>query len=180
MWQTFEALLQNISTRIQLYYLSNNLMYNARAVSTLSNESFFSDLVHFDKESHGYRKGVNVCKVFGRVVLINYFKHKQDRNYFLSASVKGKYEVKLAENNICRYQRETAFNHQGLYRDHFFDFPNELQSHRVRHDGITTGLASLRTNPGVHVFFHTNEQTILPEICDGGEVKGFTLEKNIY
>ena len=103
MWQTFEALLQNISMRIQLYYLSNNLMYNARAVSTLSNESFFSYLVRFDKESHGYPKGVNVCKVFGRVVLINYFKHKQDRNYFLSATVKGKYEVKLAENNILRY-----------------------------------------------------------------------------
>ena len=28
-WQTFEALLQNISTRIQLYYLSSNLTYNA-------------------------------------------------------------------------------------------------------------------------------------------------------
>ena len=179
-WQTFEALLQNISTRIQLYYLSNNLMYNARAVSTLSNESFFSDLVRFDKESHGYPKGVNVCKVFGRVVLINYFKHKRDRNYFLSATVKGKYEVKLAESNIRRYRRETAFNHQGLYRDHFFDFPNELQSHRVRRDDITTGLASLRTNPGVRVFFHTNEQTILPEIHGGREVKGFTLEKNIY
>ena len=64
-------------------------MYNARAVSTLSNESFFSDLVRFDKESHGYPKGVNVCKVFGRVVLINYFKHKWDHNYFLSATVKG-------------------------------------------------------------------------------------------
>ena len=89
--------------RIQLYYLSNNLMYNARAVSTLSNESFFLDLVCFDKESHGYPKGVNVCKVFSRVVLINYFKHKHDPNYFLSATVKAKYEVKLAENNICRY-----------------------------------------------------------------------------
>ena len=142
MWQTFEALLQKISTRIQLYYLLNNLMYNARAVSTLSNESFFSNLVRFDKESHGYPKGVNVCKVSGRVVLINYFKHKCDRNYFLSATIKKKYEVKLAENNIRRYRRETAFNHQGLYRDHFFDFPNELQSHHVRRDDITTGLAS--------------------------------------
>ena len=179
-WQTFEALLQNISTKIQLYYLSNNLMYNARAVSTLSNESFFSDLVRFDKESHGYPKGVNVCKVFSRVVLINYFKHKRDCNYFLSATVKGKYEVKLAESNIHRYRRETAFNHQGLYRDHFFDFPNELQSYRVRPDDITTGLALLRTNPSVRVFFRTNEQTILPEIHGGREVKDFTLEKNIY
>ena len=29
-------------------------------------------------------------------------------------------------------------------------------------------------------FFRTNEQTILPETCGGREVKGFTLEKNIY
>ena len=81
-------------------------MYNARAVSTLSNESFFSDFVCFDKESHGYPKGVNVCKVFSRVVLINYFKHKHDPNYFLSATVKAKYEVKLAENNICRTEEK--------------------------------------------------------------------------
>ena len=72
MWQTFKALLQSISTHIQLYYMSQNFTYNARAVSTLANESFFSNLVHYDKESHGYPKGVNVCKVLGCVVLINF------------------------------------------------------------------------------------------------------------
>ena len=179
-WQTFEALLQNISTRIQLYYFSSNLTYNARAVSTLSNESFFADLVRYDKESHGYPKGVNVRKVFGRVVLINYFKHKRDRNYFLSATIKGKYEIKLAEHNHRRYIQENSQNYVGLYRNHFFDFPNELTSHRVRREDITTGLASLRTNPGVRIFFRTNEGTILPETRGGRQVKGFTLEKNVY
>ena len=179
-WQTFEALLQNISTRIQLYYLSSNLTYNARSVSTLSNESFFSDLVRLDKESHGYPKGVNVSKVFGRCVLINFFKHKRDRNYFLAPTIKCKYEVKLAESNLRRYRRETAFHHSGLYRDHFFDFPNELKSQRVRRDDITTGLSALRTNPGVRIFFRTNEHNILPEVRGGRQVKGFTLEKNVY
>ena len=47
-----QVLLQNISTRPQLYYLSNSLTCNARSVSTLSNESFFADLVRYDKESH--------------------------------------------------------------------------------------------------------------------------------
>ena len=162
-WQTYEALLQNISTRIQLYYLSSNLTYNARAVSTLSNESFFADLVRYDKESHRYPKGVNVRKVFGRVVLINFFKHKHDRNYFLSATVKGKYKIKLVEHNHRRYIRESSFNYMGLYRNHFFDFPNELTSHRVRRDDITTGLAALCTNPGVRIFFKTNEGNIMPE-----------------
>ena len=162
-WQMYEALLQNISTRIQLYYFSSNLKYNARAVSMLSNESFFADLVRYDKESHGYPKGVNVQKVFGRVVLINFFKYKQDRNYFLSATVKGKYEKKLAEHNQRCYIHESSLNHTGLYRSHFFDFLNELTSHRVHRDDITTGLAALRTNPGVRVFFKTNEGNILPE-----------------
>ena len=75
-WQTYEALLQLISTRIQLYQFAAEGTYNARAVSTLSNESFFSDLVRYDKESHGYLKGTNISRVFGRVVLINHFKHK--------------------------------------------------------------------------------------------------------
>ena len=43
-----------------------------------------------------------------------------------------------------------------------------------------TGLASLRTNPGVRVFFKTNEGNILPEIRGGRQTKGFTLKKNIY
>ena len=59
-WQTYEALLQMISTRIQLYTFAQDGTYNARSVSTLSNESFFSDLVRYDKESHGYLKGTNV------------------------------------------------------------------------------------------------------------------------
>ena len=99
-WQTFEAILQSISTRIQLYYFTRECLYNARAVSTLANESFFSDLVRYDKESHGYPKGTNVARVFGRVVLINHFKHKCDKKYYLTATIKTKYEIKLAENSF--------------------------------------------------------------------------------
>ena len=142
--------------------------------------SFFSDLIRYDKESHGYPKGVNVCKVLGHVVLINFFKHKRNKNYFLSATVKGKYEIKLAENNLRRYIRESSYNQAGMYRYQYFYFPNELNSQRVWRDDITTGLASLRTNPGVQVFFQTNEGNILPEIRGGREVKGFSLTKNVY
>ena len=41
---TFQGILQNISTRIQLYRLSQNNTYNQQSVSTLAVESFFSDL----------------------------------------------------------------------------------------------------------------------------------------
>ena len=79
---------------------SRDKTYNARAVSTLANESFFANLVRYDKESHGYPKGSNVSRVFGHVVLINYFKHKCDKNYVLSATIKGKYDIKLAEDDF--------------------------------------------------------------------------------
>ena len=99
-WQTFEALLQSISTCIQLYYMSRNFTYNARAVSTLANESFFSDLVCYDKESHGYPEGVNVCKVLGHVVLINFFKHKRNKN--ISFLQQSKENMKLSwPKTIC-------------------------------------------------------------------------------
>ena len=128
-WQTYEAILQMISTRIQLYSFAHYGTYNSRAVSTLANESFFADLVRYDKESHGYPKGPNVSQVFGRVVLLNHFKHKGDKNYRLSATIKGKYEIKLADDHEHRCALETALNYDGLYRNHFFDYPNVLKSH---------------------------------------------------
>ena len=174
-------MLQTISTCIQLYCETKTGTYNARAVSTLANESFFADLVRYDKESHGYPKGTNVSRVFfGRVVLINHFKHKRDKNYFLSATIKSKYEIKLAEESKEQLMCESLFNHNGIYRNHFFDFPNVLKSQRVRRADITTGLAVLRTTDGVRRWFKTVEANILSEICGGNKVKGFTLDKNVY
>ena len=45
-WQTYEVLLQMISTQIQLYTFAKEGMYNVRSVSTLSNEFFrrFSEI----------------------------------------------------------------------------------------------------------------------------------------
>ena len=42
--QTWEAILQLISTQLYLYSLANNNTYNTRSVSTLASESFFADL----------------------------------------------------------------------------------------------------------------------------------------
>ena len=179
-WQTYEAILQMISTRIQLYNYSYEGSYNSRAVSTLSNESFFSDLVRYDKESHGYPKGTNVSQVFGRVVLINHFKHKRDKNYYLAATIKCKYEVKLAEANYSRLMRENAYHFQGMFRDHYFDFPNQIKSKRVRRDDITTGLDALRTSGGVRRYYKTIEADLLSEIRGGNKIKGFDMRKNVY
>ena len=76
----------------------------------LANESFFADLVQYDKESHGYPKGPNVSRVFRRVVLLNHFKHKRNKNYFLSTMIKNKYEIKLADDDWWRYITESVMS----------------------------------------------------------------------
>ena len=179
-WQTYEALLQMISTWIQLYTFAKEGTYNARSISTLSNESFFTDLVRYDKESHCYPKGTNIGRVLSRVVLINHFKHKRDKNYYLAATIKSKYEIKLADVNHQRLIRENAYHYNGIFRDHFFDFPNQIKLQRVHRDDITTNLVALRTFGGVRRWHKTIESDILPEICGGNQVKGFNLKKNIY
>ena len=95
--QTYEALLQNICTRIQLYDIAFNETYNNRAISTLTNDSFFSDMERLDKESRAYPKACNIPKIFGRVVKLNYFKHLPEKNWFLTATHKGTYPKHLAE-----------------------------------------------------------------------------------
>ena len=78
--QTFEAILQNIATRITLYSLSSDGTYNACSISTLTNERFFSDINRMDKEGlNSYPKAVNMPKVIGKVVSLNTFKHRTDK-----------------------------------------------------------------------------------------------------
>ena len=62
---TFEALFQNITTHIQLYSFAVSHTSNPRSISTLTNESFFSDLTRMDKESSYYPQGLQYTKTYG-------------------------------------------------------------------------------------------------------------------
>ena len=82
--QTFEALLQNISTHILLYTMAKDGKYNTRSVSTLANKSYFSDINRLDKEGgNSYPKAVNMLKIIGKVVTVNHYKHKHDKYVLL-------------------------------------------------------------------------------------------------
>ena len=175
-WQTFEAILQMISTRIQMYDYCTNGSYNARAVSTLANESFFADLVRLDKDGKGYPKACNVGKVIGRVVMLNYFKHKRNKNYVLTATLKPKYPPQLAEDEHQRLETETAEDHHGIYRDNVFDLTDAHKSQRCRRSDITTGINPQRGVVGVRTYYKVDESKILPELRAGNKPKGFSLE----
>ena len=69
---------------------------------------------------------------------------------------------------------------QRVVQNHFFDYPNQLKSHRVRRDDITTGIAALRNTDSVCRWFHTVEGDLLSETRGGNKEKGFDLMKNVY
>ena len=156
--QTYEAILQNVCTRIQLYRLAHNESYNSRAVSTLCNESFFSDMVRLDKESRAYPKACNVPKIFGRVVTLNYYKHKPEKSWYLTATHKGTYPEHLAE-----YTCKLLLEQDGFYVNHFFDFQDEHESQRCRRCDISRGSQPLRFAGGVRKFYRGDESKILAE-----------------
>ena len=156
--QTYEAILQNVCTRIQLYRLAHNESYNSRAVSTLTNESFFSDMVHLAKESRAYPKACNIPKIFGRIVTLNYYKHKPEKSWYLTATHKGTYPEHLAEYN-CKLLLEQ----DGFYVNHFFNFHDEHESQRCRRYDISRGSQTLRFAGGMRKFYRGDESKILPE-----------------
>ena len=56
---TYEALMQGITTRLQLFSLTNKPI-NQRAVSTVGIEIFFSDLTHMEFSGLGCPKAVDI------------------------------------------------------------------------------------------------------------------------
>ena len=164
--QTYEALLQSICTRIQLYSRAHNKTYNSRAISTLANESFFSNMVRLDKESRSYPKACNIPKIFGRVVTLNYYKHLPEKTWYLTAMHKGTYPKHLAEIHT-----QDIIQQDGFYVNHFFDYPDDRDSQRCRRCDISRGTQPLRFAGGVRKFYRGDESKILPEERAGLEPK---------
>ena len=149
----------------------NNLIYIHFKARWILCSNKWVEVLLKSKKSHGYPNGW--------VVLINHFKHKRDKNYYLVATIKLKYEIKLAEDNCSQFIRESAYHFKVKFCDHFFDFPIELKSQRVYHDDFTEGLAAVRTSDGVWQWYKTIEADLLPEVCGHNNIKRFSV-KNIY
>lgn len=169
---TFEAILQNISTRIIMYKLAKGLHYNARAPTTLNCESFFSDLCRMDREFSIYPKAANISKMIGKVVMLNFFKHAPNKTFHLCTSNKASYPVHLALDDKERWQNESEESYDGTYRDSFFDFLDLHNSTRTRRIDITSGLVPMRCPTRLRNQYICDEQKILPERRAGLDILG--------
>ena len=165
--QTFEAILQCISTRIFLYKFSVENNYNTRSVSTLANKSFFSDLTHMDQNGRHYPKACNIESIMGRVVTLNYFKPKPEKHFHLTTTTHGTYPVHHLEADAQDFQMQTSENVDTVFRNNFFDYEDTHKSHCVRKTDISKGNAPQHCGAGVQEYFRVNEAKILPEFCHG-------------
>ena len=76
--QTFEMILQNISTHMQLF-ASSNQPINQRAICTLAIESFFSELIQMEFTGIGCPKAVDIPRLISYVTSLNNIQHDPDR-----------------------------------------------------------------------------------------------------
>ena len=156
---TFEALLQNIKTCIQLYKYANGNIYNSCSISTLANESFFSDLTQLDKESPFYPKACNIPKLVGKVVQLNYYKHKANKSYSLQPTAKGTNPVHVFDEELTSEIGDS----QHIYKNHFFDIVDTHMSYRSCKTDLSTGLNPHRGVHSVCRYYKTNESMVGPQ-----------------
>ena len=147
--QMFEAILQCISTCIFLYKFSIENNNNTRSVSTLANESFFSDLTHMDWNGCYYPKACNIESIMGRVVTLNYFKHKPEKHFHLTTTTHGTYPVHHLEADAQDLQTQTSENVDTVFRNNFFDYEDTHKSHHVHKTDISKGNAPQHCDAGI-------------------------------
>ena len=98
--RTYEALMQSISTRFTLFHLSDTHSYNARAISTLAVESFFSDLNRFEFSGLGAPKSVDIPKLITHIVHVNTTKHDPKRGFEFTTSTRDNYPCYFLTSNV--------------------------------------------------------------------------------
>ena len=98
--RTYEALMQSISTRFTLFHLSSTHCYNARAISTLAVESFFSDLNQFEFSDLGAPKSVDIPKLITHIVHVNTTKHDPKCGFEFTTSTRDNYPFYMLSSNV--------------------------------------------------------------------------------
>ena len=79
--QTYEMILQNISTRMQLFHFADKPI-NQRSISTLAIESFFSELMQMEFTGIGCPKSVDIPHLITYVTSMNNIHHDPERLVF--------------------------------------------------------------------------------------------------
>ena len=136
----YEALMQAISTKFTLFHLSSTHSYNARAISTLAVESFFSD----------FNRSVDIPKLIMHIVHVNTMKH--DPN--------GVFEFTTSSN--------VSFAGQMDFQMHPFDVKKTHTSQKKNKQFILSKPKQItRGGHGIRQYMKVDETKLLAEECFG-------------
>ena len=81
----YEGFLQSIDIHIQLYATCRGGTYNQRAVSSLVNETFFSELGELEPTQLGCPKATNIPWLLSTVTELLHYRHNPAKRLFCSS-----------------------------------------------------------------------------------------------
>ena len=143
---TYEAIMQGISTRLQIFALSN-MPINQRSISTVAIESFFSEITAMEFSGLGCPKAVDIPRLISHVTELNSIRHDTGRGFVFNTSNRGAYPYDSLEPPIDRNQTR-------------FDLPRvrkkrKAQSLLALPKAITRGQLTIRE-------FHRKDESKVP------------------
>jgi hypothetical protein len=117
---TFEAILANIATRIQLYSICRAGTYNHRAVSSLAVENFFSTLANTSPT--GCPRASDIPSAMGQIVALNHYKHldSNELGFHYQTASKLTYDVHILDKHLPAMDEDSGEN-TSLWKNHAFD-----------------------------------------------------------
>ena len=100
---TYESVMQGITTRLQIFSLSN-MPINQRAISTVGIESFFSELTSMEFSGLGCPKAVDIPRLISHVTELNSIRHDSGRGFVFNTTNRGSYPYDTLEPPLDRNQ----------------------------------------------------------------------------
>ena len=94
----------------------------------------------------------------GKVVQLNYYKHKANKSYSLQPTAKGTYPVHVFDHELTS---ETG-NTQHIHKNHVFDNVDTHTSYRSHKTDLSTGLNPHRGVHSVCRYYKTDKSTVDP------------------
>ena len=163
--RTYEALMQSISTRFTLFHLSDTHSYNARAISTLAVESFFSDLNRFEFSGLGAPKSVDIPKLITHIVHVNTTKHDPKRGFEFTTSTRDNYPCYLLTSNV-------SCSPQVNFQTHAFDIQKKRNLRKKSKQFVLSKPKQItRGGHGIRQYMKIDETKLLAEERFGKKIK---------
>ena len=100
---TYEAIMQGISTRLQIFALSN-MPINQRSILTVGIESFFSEITAMEFSGLGCSKAVDIPRLISHITELNTIRHDVNHGFVFNTNNHGAYPYDSLEPPIDRNQ----------------------------------------------------------------------------